>query len=144
MIESRRLSGKDIKTLVKLSEESDFPAHLDKKDARFFCSRKRNCITYGIFHNNELVAVTTVSFMQTFPCSDAPHGKVAYISGVYTRPDMRGRGFATELLRQVERKAKKVKMDYICCDSKADKLFLKYGLKPSSESSLWKILGEKD
>ena len=45
---------------------------------------------YGIYENNEIVAMATATFTYTFPdFTNAPHGKVVFISAVHSKENMK-------------------------------------------------------
>lgn len=81
--------------------------------------------------------------MPSFPHSDNPTGNIVHISGAYTKKEYRGKGYATLILKEIEKNALNMHADYICCDSSADELYLKHGFTKSSESRLWKQLQKK-
>ena len=98
---------------------------------------------YGIYHENELVSVMTATYCYVFPHADSPQGKVVHISGAYTRPDMRRRGLAAQILQAIEQDAVRCfHADYMCCDSVADRLYTRAGFvhSPEDETRLWKQL----
>ena len=140
-----RLMKKDIPALCRLSMQPDFPYPIDKETALTYCSGG-TVQTYGIRYGTDLISVMTATFCMVFPSKDSPSGKIVQISGAYTRPDFRGKGYATKLLERIEQNAIAFGADYLCLDSTADELYLKNGFvaAPDSESRLWKRLSKPD
>ena len=101
---------------------------------------------YGAFDNSngtksELVSIMTATYCIYFPHKDGT--KAVHISGAYTREDMRGNGYASDLLKAIESDARTYFLaDYMCCDSTEDGLYENMGfIKAShSENRLWKPL----
>lgn len=93
---------------------------------------------YGIYENGKLVSIMTASFMEIFPHKDSPNGRICHISGAFTHPKYRLKGYASKLLSAIEKDAKIFGADYLCLDSSCDKLYLKLGFNYSNESRLWK------
>lgn len=55
--------------------------------------------------HDEIVATGAISFYQFPPSFTNASGVKGYIMNMYTRPDYRGRGLATRLLKQLEQEA---------------------------------------
>lgn len=114
---------KDIANAICIGENPDKP-----------CTQ-----VYGIYNSNKLISIMTATYSIVFPHIDGT--KVVQISGAYTHPDYRHKGYATKLLKIIEKDAKKYfKADYICLDSEADELYTKNGYIKSKDSRLWKKL----
>ena len=118
---------------------------IDKELARLLCSGENpvsSCTqVYGCYENNELVAIMTATYSIVFPHEDGT--RMVHISGAYTKFEYRNLGFATMLLRAIERDAIDCfHADYLCCDSTANELYIKSGFvkAPSDETRLWKQL----
>ncbi len=99
---------------------------------------------YGVFYNengkSELVAIMTATYSIVFPHEDGT--RIVHISGAYTKDNFRNRGYASDLLKAIERDARDYfHADYMCCDSIANELYKKNGFKePDVETRLWKQL----
>ena len=99
---------------------------------------------YGAFCNengkSKLVAIMTATYSIVFPHEDGT--RIVHISGAYTKDNFRNRGYASDLLKAIERDARDYfHADYMCCDSIANDLYKKNGFKePDVETRLWKQL----
>ena len=100
---------------------------------------------YGAFCNengkSELVAIMTATYSIVFPHKDGT--RMVHISGAYTKDNFRHQGYASTLLRAIERDARDCfHADYICCDSTVNSLYKKNGFQeaPTDETRLWKQL----
>lgn len=123
LVKDERPLTKDIANVICIGENPDKP-----------CTQ-----VYGIYNNNKLISIMTATYSIVFPHMDGT--KVVQISGAYTHPDYRHKGYATKLLKIIEKDAKKYfKADYICLDSEADELYTKNGYIKSKDSRLWKKL----
>lgn len=131
----------DCLNLIELSKELDFSCKLDYELAKVYCTRN-SVETYGIYEDDKLVSIMTATFCRVFPCQDSPTGKVIQISGAYTHPDYRHKGYASYILNYIEKIGRLYNNDYLCCDSIADKLYINNDFikAPKNESRLWKSL----
>lgn len=97
---------------------------------------------YGVYtDDSELVSIMTATYAIVFPHEDGT--RMVHLSGAYTKPSERHKGYAAVLLDAIEHDAKKYfHADYLCCDSVADALYEKFGFVHASceESRLWKRL----
>ena len=98
---------------------------------------------YGAFCNengkSELVAIMTATYCIVFPHRDGT--RIVHVSGAYTKDNFRHQGYASALLRAIEKDARTYfHADYICCDSVADSLYEKHGFQRASVTRLWKQL----
>jgi len=113
-------------------------------------------IPYGfwkeLFNNNigwccidtntkRMVSVAFLSIYRRIPCPDCPDGMVAELCGVFTSPEYRGRGYATECCRMLVEYAKRYNIDYIHCDNKraAESLYSRLGFinQADDEMRMW-------
>lgn len=119
----------------------EFNLHLPNELALEYCRSKEkfpSVITYGIYENDKLISIMTVTFYYVFFHNDSKNGRIGHISGAYTLPKYRHNGYATTLLKFIIDKANEYNVDYLCCDSKADDLYYKQGFILSDDSSrLW-------
>ena len=143
----RRLDGECISALTALSAAEGFPYRLTEDSAAVYCRDRepeaQGVSTYGVFCGEVLVSVMTATFCAVFPCDDSPSGRSVHISGAYTLPGFRGRGYAIVLRERIQDDSAAFGADYICCDSTADGLYLRFGFKsaPAGETRMWKIIG---
>jgi len=138
-----RLDDTMIGDLLELSKQEDFPYELSIDEAKKYCSseniKEQTTQTYGAYYRGTiLVSVMTASYVRVFPHKDSPSGKIVHISGAYTHPNYRCMGYATTLVKAIEKDAKEFGADYICLDSTADKFWTKNEFIKSNESRLWK------
>lgn len=115
--------------------------HLPSELALIYCRSKikfPSIIVYGIYEDDMLVSIMTVTFYYVFAHPDSPTGRIANISGAYTLPEYRHRGYASKLLQLIISTSRAFNVDYLCCDSKADDLYYKQGFILSDDASrLW-------
>ena len=140
---NHRLDESCIDDITLLLKEADYPLNelVDrnlKPYLKGFAPSFSMSQMYGIYENGKLVSIMTVSFMEIFPHKDSPNGRVCHISGAFTHPEYRLRGYASKLLSSIEKDAIIFGADYLCLDSSCDELYLKLGFDYSSESRLWK------
>lgn len=140
----QKLDDHHIHDLAQLSGAEGFPYPITEDIARIYCQSRDisapGVQTYGVFEEDTLVSVMTATYCVVFPCEDSPSGRIAHISGAYTLPAYRHRGYATELLTAIQADAEAFGADYLCCDSTADGLYLSFGMYPTSddETRMWK------
>ena len=145
-VNCQRLDKSHVKALLRLSAADGFPCRLTQAAATPYCRDKSPSLegaqTYGIFADNMLVSVMTATFCMVFPFGDSPSGRIVHISGAYTLPAYRHRHHATALLTKIQSEAVLFGADYLCCDSTADGLYLRFGMEPTDENEtrMWKIL----
>ena len=141
-----RLNENNIEELLGFCEGKYL---LSKEVARNICigAHPVNPCTqvYGAFFNengiSELSAIMTATYSIVFPHRDG--SRMVHVSGAYTKDDFRHQGYASALLKAIERDAKDYfHADYICCDSTANRLYKKNGFHeaPTDETRLWKQL----
>ena len=141
-----RLDENNVDELLDFCE-GNFP--LTKEVARNICigTHPVNSCTqvYGAFCNenekSELVAIMTATYSIVFPHRDGT--RIVHVSGAYTKYNFRHQGYASALLRAIEKDARDCfHADYICCDSTANRLYKKNGFQetPTDETRLWKQL----
>ena len=142
MINVIRLTEKNIPDLIKLSKQDDFPFKVDEQMLKDYCKGEdpvKMCVqTYGVYDEEQLIAVMTASYLNVFYHPDSPHGKSVQISGAYVLPERRKQGFGTLLLKKITEEAKEFfKADYLCCDTITPAFFSKKGFKINSEDRMW-------
>ena len=140
------LTTDQLHALLALSAATGFPYRLTDAAARLYLRGRgpadEGVQTYGVFADNRLVSVMTATFCTVFPCEDSPSGRIVHISGAYTHPAYRHRHFATDLLTAIQADAARYGADYLCCDSTADGLYLRFGFRPTDEKEtrMWKVI----
>ena len=109
------------------------------------CSSLARMLSFGAFCNengkSELVSIMTATYSIVFPHRDGT--RMVHVSGAYTKDNFRHQGYASTLLKAIERDARDYfHADYICCDSTANRLYKKNGFQeaPTDETRLWKQL----
>lgn len=146
----QKLNHHHIQDLAAISRAEGFPYPMTEDVARVYCQSRNTSDpgvqTYGIFEDDKLVSVMTATFCRVFVCEDSPSGRIVHISGAYTLPAYRHRHYATELLTAIEADAMAYGADYLCCDSTADGLYLRFGMQPTSddETRMWKIISNEE
>lgn len=140
-----RLEKENIKDLLQFGKDEGLFT-MDEESALLYCSGKdpldQGVQTYGIYENEELVAIMTATYQRIFPHEDNPHGRTVQLSGAFTTAKYRHRGYASKLLEAIEKDAKTYfRADYICCDSSASELYYKNGfILNTVEDRMWKPL----
>jgi GNAT superfamily N-acetyltransferase len=114
----KRLAGlNDIPTLVKLRKQQLIdeglpPGSLQMDIARELADYFTSAISDGSFiswvmdNDGEIIATSGVCFYALPPNYSNPSGRTAYITNMYTKPEYRRKGIATELLGMVIDEAK--------------------------------------
>ena len=142
----QKLDKSNISDLLELSKADGFPCALTEALASLYCGDRApssaGAQIYGVYAKGQLISVMTATFCFVFPCEDSPSGRIVHISGAYTHPAHRHKGYALDLLTMIEEDAKGFGADYLCCDSVADGLYLRFGFKPTddSETRMWKTI----
>lgn len=142
----QKLGKTHIRDLLEISAVEGFPFRLSEESAELYCRDRdpadAGVQTYGVFADDRLVSVMTATFCVVFPCEDSPRGRIVHISGAFTLPAYRNRGFAFDLLKLIEGQAKRYGADYMCCDSTADGLYRSFGFAPApeNETRMWKCI----
>ena len=60
--------------------------------------------------DGKIVSAAVVCYYQLIPSVSNPSGNTGYLQNVYTRPEYRGRGLASELVKRIVEDAKKRKV----------------------------------
>lgn len=142
----KRLDKNDISALLDICAADGFPCRLTEETAEIYCRGTapfdEGALTYGVFADDKLVSVMTATFCVVFPHRDSPKGRIVHISGAYTLPAYRHKGYASDLLERIEADAAEYHADYICCDSTADGLYQSHGFvpAPANETRMWKTI----
>lgn len=139
----RRLSENDINDLVIIIKRKGNDILEDI--LKLWCSAKDPIepvsLMYGLYRNNQLVSIMGATYCYTFPTTKSTKGKLVHISGAFTLEEFRHLGYATMILQYIEKEAKEYfDVDYVCCDSLADGLYLNNGYDYSKEGRLYKRL----
>lgn len=118
MIEYRKAILEDIDMLAKIrgifllevnglnSEEKRL--EIEEANRRYFNDALSNgdFIAWLALDENKIVATSGLSFSLVPPSLICPEGKVAYIMNMYTSPQYRGKGIASELFKRIIDEAK--------------------------------------
>jgi len=111
----RKAELADVPTLVELRKQQlideGLPpiSEINKQLTDYFASAiaDGSLVSWVIENNGEIIATSGVCFYALPPTYANPTGNVAYITNMYTKPEHRRGGFATELLKTVIDEAKK-------------------------------------
>ncbi|HBN83739.1 MAG TPA: GNAT family N-acetyltransferase [Clostridiales bacterium] len=108
----------DVPVLVKLRKQqlmdeglpvtSNINSNIDKRLADYFTSAHADgsFISWVMENNDEIIATSGVCFYTLPPNFSNPTGRTAYVTNMYTKPEYRRKGIATELLNMVIVEAK--------------------------------------
>ncbi len=143
MIEYKKATLKNINELITLRikflkevQKTDD----DKNDKILFDSlkkyfnnkmKKNEFISWLAFKNDIIVATSGICFYQIPPSLKNISGKIAYIMNMYTKPEFRKQGIATNLFIKMMDEAKKVGIKKLVLHATEDgkKIYLKHGFK---------------
>ena len=135
------LNGKQTKDLMILSREQGFPCELDDGLLAVYREqiREGRIRMYGVYQGDQLVSIGTLSLFYVFPHRDSPTGLIGHISGMFTHPCHRHKGYAGDVLGAMIADAREMRCEYVCVDSTADRLYREKGFipAPEDESRLW-------
>lgn len=86
-------------------------------------------IAYLVFDGDTFVSTGGISFFQVMPTVHNPTGEKAYIMNMYTHPDYRRRGIATQTLELLVQAAKKRGVSHISLEATemGRPLYVRYG-----------------
>lgn len=145
MIRVIRLTKENIKDLVQFTKQEGFSFPVDEKMAKDYCKGldpTDMCVqTYGVYDDDRLISIMTASYLKVFYHPDSPKGKTVQISGAFTIPERRCRGYGKMLLDKIIEEARTYfNADYLCCDTIAPQFFGKYEFKTSSENRMWIVI----
>lgn len=119
-----------------------FDIELTENQALMYCtSPNTGVVTYGLYNDsNQLLSIMTITFCLVFPSKDAKYGRTAQLSGAYTLPEHRHKGYSSLILKAIEIDAKNLGVEYLCTDSLANELFEKNGFIKAEDTRMWKKL----
>jgi len=141
----KKMTEKEIDRVIKLriaqltdeytSEGKTVPENVDlDKALKDFYTRNLAAGTYVswlAFDGDKIVGTSGMSFAEKPPYSTCTTGKLGILSSMYTDPDYRRKGIATELLDRVVKEAKDHGCGtiYITASDMGVKLYESYGFK---------------
>lgn len=100
---------------------------------KYFIKKMKNneFISWLAFQNKEIIATSGICFYQIPPSLKNISGKIAYIMNMYTKPEYRKQGIATNLFIKMIDEAKKSGIKKLVLHATEDgkKIYLKYGFK---------------
>ena len=145
MIRAVRLKEENINDLVQFSKQEGFPCAIDEDMVKDYCKGSDPvdmCVqTYGVYDDDDLIAVMTASYLKVFYHPDSPKGRTVQISGAFTIPERRSQGYGRMLLEKIIDEARTYfNADYLCCDTIAPQFFGKYEFIKSSEDRMWIVI----
>ena len=141
----KKLSENELNMIIKMridqlveeytSEGRTVPEDVDLEPALMdFYKRNMAAGTYVswlAFDGDKIIGTSGMSFAEKPPYFTCPSGKLGILSSMYTDPDYRRLGIATELLDRVVKEAKVYGCGtiYITASNKGVKLYEAYGFK---------------
>ena len=143
---NKRLADRsDIHVLVELRKQqlideglpygSNINLHIDKQFADYFTSAiaDGSFISWVMESDGEIIAVSGVCFYVLPPNFSNPTGITAYITNMYTKPEYRCKGIATELLNMVidEAKSRSIKVIRLHASDYGKSIYAKAGFVDS-------------
>ena len=142
MISIIRLTKENMADLIEFSRQEGFPFAVDEEMIRDYCRGDdpvSMCVqTYGVYDDDHLISIMTASYLNVFYHPDSPKGKTVHISGAFTRPEQRSKGYGKMLLDKITEDSRiYFGADYLCCDTISPQFFRKYGYVVSSEERMW-------
>ena len=141
----KKLSGNELSRIIKMridqlteeytSEGRTVPQDVDL-EASLMDFYKRNLaagtyVSWLAFDGDKIVGTSGMSFAEKPPYFTCPSGKLGILSSMYTDPNYRRLGIATELLDRVVKEAKEYGCGtiYITASDMGVKLYEAYGFK---------------
>lgn len=115
----KKATLQDVNTLVELRKAQLIDAgrnpnrNIDKELTDYFVKALEDgvIIEFLAMEQGEVIASAAL-ILQTFPPNfPYPTGKVGYICNVYTKPDFRGRGISTTLVKKIIAEAKQLELE---------------------------------
>ena len=97
----KRLSKPNIDDLRKLLRV-DLPDDLLKEACNGGLPSTPQAQMYGIYKDDRLVSAALATFMYVMPTLTEPAGREVKISGIYTLPEFRNKGYMSELYKFIE------------------------------------------
>lgn len=144
MIEYRAAGINDISLLVSsrmellrsangLSADADL-SHVEKELLGYYKKTLATGEHYAIvaFDDGIFVATGGICFYDILPTYHNPTGRKAYIINMFTKPEYRGRGIATEILDRLVKKSISNRVRFISLEATASgkSIYEKYGFVP--------------
>ncbi len=100
---------------------------------RFFIENIKSgaFVAFVAIDNSEIVAMSGISVYNAPPTQEIPNGKIAYLMSMYTLPQYRHRGIATQLLELIVKEASLLGCDKITLNASpmGKPLYAKFGFK---------------
>ena len=145
MIRVIRLKAENIADLVELSRRDGFPFVVNDNMVAEYCKGEDPtdmCVqTYGVYEDERLVSIMTASYLKVFFHEDSPGGRTIQLSGAFTIPEKRSKGYGKMLIDKIAEDGKiYFNADYLCCDTTNPHFFSKNGFISSNEDRMWKKL----
>lgn len=141
----KKLDMQYINQILELSKGPGFPFAISEAYLENYCANPSEVVPfiqgYGIFVDEKMIGIGTLSVYKRFPHKHCPTGTIADISGVYVLPEFRRRGYASILLNKIIQDAEACHADYIALDAMTNikGLYEKAGFisAPSDETRMW-------
>lgn len=142
-MEYRRANIEDIDILIELRkkqliDEGISPDNnIDQELYTFFKKTLENdsLVEWILEDNEKVVATGAVIFYEFPPTYTNKSGIKGYVTNMYTSPEYRGRGIATNMLERIVEEAKKRKVEKLCliASKMGRPIYLKYGFIETDE-----------
>ena len=101
----------------------------------------KSFLLYLAFYNENLVATGGVSFYFLPPNKYNPEGRTAYVSNMYTCPEFRGKGIASEIFSRLISEAKEagVRKVFLNATDSGRPIYEKFGFKDTKNDMVYYI-----
>lgn len=139
----RKATLDDIKDLSEIrkkqliDEGSSPDKDIDQNLYEFFYNKlKDNSLVEWVLEDNKtIIATGAVLFCELPPSYINKSGVRAYVTNMYTSPEYRGQGIATNMLKRIleECKLRKVEKIFLSASKMGRPVYLKFGFKESDE-----------
>lgn len=89
--------------------------------------------------NDEVIAMSGISVYHVPPTQEIPNGKIAYLMSMYTLPQYRKKGIATQLLERVVNEANLLGCDKVTLNASpmGKPLYAKFGFKDMKDDMVF-------
>ena len=76
-----------------------------------------SCVILLVLNDGQIISTGSVCFYRVMPTCDVPNGQKAYIMSMYTEPEWRRQGLASETLRRLIDEAHQRGIDWITLEA---------------------------
>lgn len=148
-IEYRRLTEKELNTFIEMRieqlREEGAKENIDLYPAlQDYYKRHMSdgtFVSWLAFDKDRIVGTSGISFVEKPPYFGCPSGKIGLLSSMYTNPNYRRKGIATELLKRVVEEARIYGCGtiQITASDMGLKLYMAYGFVPNGHFMQYKL-----